>query len=320
MAERQEPGELDAAARHAIKLAPEEVARWLLPTLSADLTFVRWLDTEMIAFPGEPRRRCDTVAELVSRSGKQAPWALVIEVEARPRSAIRVRLPEYQLRVLRRVRHGPHGREPYQVAGALIVLKGEQRGMEIQMELPDTSLRFSWAASVMNEAKQDAKEVMAQIKAKKLGLGILPWVALMSGADDPEAAEEWARLILLETDEERRRDYVGVARLFAEWTRRTEIWKKALEGWDMETWKSETIETWRNQGDLRTKRADLIEVMELKFKCEVPADMRQRIQQTTDITTLARWLKQVMLLTSLDDVRREMQQPTGQSTNGAAGS
>src|SRR5947199_4544460 len=118
--------DLDQTARFALKLAPAEALRWLLPRLDADLTFRRWLDTEMIAFPGEPRRRCDTVAELVSRSGLQAPWALVVEVEARPRAAMVGRLPEYLLRVFRRVRHGPRGRDPYLVAGVLIVLTGEQ--------------------------------------------------------------------------------------------------------------------------------------------------------------------------------------------------
>src|SRR5690349_11244553 len=140
MPAQTEPGELDATARYAIKLAPGEVIRWTELTLSADLTFARWLDTEMIAFPGEPRRRCDTVAELVSRSGGQPPWALVVEVEARPRAAMIGRFPEYLLRVFRRVRHGPRGRDPYLVAGVLIVLTGEQRGRQVEMRLPDTTL------------------------------------------------------------------------------------------------------------------------------------------------------------------------------------
>jgi hypothetical protein len=66
--------ELDEATRYALKLAPTEHLAWLLPRLDTDLEWRRWLDTETIAFPGEPKRRCDTVAELVSRKGTQLPW------------------------------------------------------------------------------------------------------------------------------------------------------------------------------------------------------------------------------------------------------
>src|SRR5437588_1916685 len=116
--------ELDQAARFALKIAPAEALHWLLPELDPDLTFTRWLDTETIAFPGEPRRRCDTVAELVSRTGQSPPWAVVLEVEARPRSTILDRLLEYEARLLRKLRHGPHRRDRYLVAGVLILLTG----------------------------------------------------------------------------------------------------------------------------------------------------------------------------------------------------
>src|SRR5689334_507309 len=114
--------ELDQTARYALKMAPAEALHWLVPDLNPDLVFRRWLDTEMIAFPGEPKRRCDTVAELVSRGGAGPPWALVLEVEARLRSTILDRLLEYQLRVMRKLRHGPPRRDRYQVAGVLILL------------------------------------------------------------------------------------------------------------------------------------------------------------------------------------------------------
>src|SRR3954452_9758701 len=112
--------ELDQTARFALKVAPAEALRWLLPGLDADLAFRRWLDTEPIAFPGEPRRRCDTVAELVSRSGQSPPWAFVVEVEARPRSTFLDRVLEYVARLLRKLRHGPRRRDRYQVGAAVI--------------------------------------------------------------------------------------------------------------------------------------------------------------------------------------------------------
>src|SRR5262245_20909241 len=59
---------LDTTARYGLKVSPAETLAWLVPELDPDLEYSRWLDTEMIAFPGEPQRRCDTVAELLSQS------------------------------------------------------------------------------------------------------------------------------------------------------------------------------------------------------------------------------------------------------------
>jgi hypothetical protein len=61
--------ELEQAAHFALKTVPAEAIAWMLPDLSPDLAFTR-LETNLIAFPGEPGRRCDTVAELLSRSAR----------------------------------------------------------------------------------------------------------------------------------------------------------------------------------------------------------------------------------------------------------
>ena len=119
--------DLDQASRYALKILPAESLHWLLPRLDPQRAFRRWLDTETIAFPGEPKRRCDTVAELVHREGLEPPWALIVEVEARARSAIVERLLEYELRSAARARHGPHQRDRYQVGAVLIVLTGVRK-------------------------------------------------------------------------------------------------------------------------------------------------------------------------------------------------
>jgi hypothetical protein len=119
--------ELDQTARFLLKYRPAETLRWLVPDLDPDLRIARWLDTEMVAFPGEPRRRCDTVAELVSASGQSPPWALVLEVEGEKRANIVARLLEYLARLMRKLRHGPHQRDQYQLAAVLLVLTGGRR-------------------------------------------------------------------------------------------------------------------------------------------------------------------------------------------------
>ena len=77
-------GVYDQAARYASNLDPPGFLPWLLGGLDPDLVFRRWLDTQTIPFPGDPDRRCDTVAELVSASGTQPPWAVVNELQTQP--------------------------------------------------------------------------------------------------------------------------------------------------------------------------------------------------------------------------------------------
>jgi hypothetical protein len=74
----------DKAARKAIKLNPYGLLLRLLIGLDRDLRFARWLETQLVPFPGEPERRCDTVAELVSVSDTQPPWACVVEPQGYP--------------------------------------------------------------------------------------------------------------------------------------------------------------------------------------------------------------------------------------------
>ncbi len=173
--------ELDQTARYALKLAPAEVVPWLLPDLDPDLGFARWLDTETIAFPGEPGRRCDTVAELVSRTGRSAPWALVLEVEARPRSTILDRMLEYEARLLRKLRHGPRCRDRYQVAAVLIFLRGRKKHLKLQMRLPGTDVVLDLTVRVLSLAQQSAAGTLERIGRGELGRSILPWAPLMAG-------------------------------------------------------------------------------------------------------------------------------------------
>jgi hypothetical protein len=161
-----------------------EALRWLMPKLDADLAFTRWLDTETIAFPGEPQRRCDTVAELVSRTGQSSPWAVVLEVEARPRSTIVARLLEYLGRLLRKLRHGPHHRDPYLMAGVVIFLTGRKKELGLKMHLPGTDIALNWKVGVRSMGLRQATASLKQLDRGKLGRVVLPWVPLMAGGGE----------------------------------------------------------------------------------------------------------------------------------------
>jgi len=111
----------DQAARFAVKLDADGFLRWLLSGMDADMRFRGWLDTQTVPMPGDPDRRCDTVAELAHGGGQAPPWAVVLEAQTRPDSDLPDRLLEYLARLRRELRHGPHGRDRYQLGAAEVV-------------------------------------------------------------------------------------------------------------------------------------------------------------------------------------------------------
>jgi hypothetical protein len=307
--------ELDQTARYALKMVPPEVIAWVLPDLDADLRFTRWLDTETIAFPGEPRRRCDTVAELVSRSGQSPPWALVFEVEARPRATILERVLEYELRLFRKLRHGPRKRDRYLVAGVVFFLSGRKKDLKWQMRLPNTDIGSNCTVRPVNLADHAAAGLLERIARGELGRSILPWAPLMQGAASAAVAQEWVRLATQEADAQRRSDYAGLAEVFADWAGHRPIWTQPLEG-IVNMWQSQVIREWKDAGRqearLEERRSALVKVLQKRFPPEIPADLTQMIQQSTDPEQLSRWFDAALDAPSLDAVRNVIQpSPTG---------
>jgi hypothetical protein len=60
------------AARLAMKEEPRGQLRWLFPRLPDWLGYRRWLDSQSAPRPGEPDRRCDTIADLGDERGLTA--------------------------------------------------------------------------------------------------------------------------------------------------------------------------------------------------------------------------------------------------------
>lgn len=320
--------ELDQASRFAIKRTPTDVRHWLLPLFDHDFEFVRMLDTRMIAFPGEPKRRCDTVAEFVSRSGTQPPWAIIFEVEARPRAPILDRLLEYKCRVVRKLRHGPHLRDRYRVAALVLFLSGTMRELKIDMWMAGEEIGLVGVMKSIELSTMSAAETLARIARGELGRGILFWIALMSGAGDAGVVAEWLRLASEEPDADRRSEYGGIALIFANWAGHGTIWQKALEGWNVE--KIEIVERWKaeartegrreghREGALQTARANLLKLLGFRFTSELPTALTELIKKQADPDRLSAWYDAALAAASLEAFQQGITTSQIQPGNGVS--
>jgi hypothetical protein len=61
--------DFDRAARCAVKECPIATLGWLFPHLQPSVRYRGWLDAQSAPRPGEPDRRCDTIAELADDEG-----------------------------------------------------------------------------------------------------------------------------------------------------------------------------------------------------------------------------------------------------------
>lgn len=125
-------GVFDQAARYAAKLDPAGLFAWLVPRFAASHHFQRFIDTSLLAFPGEPDRICDTVAELTPAGEDGQLWLLDVEFQSEPDADILERLAEYAYRLRREVRHGPGAGGKYAVASVLANLTGPPQAAELR--------------------------------------------------------------------------------------------------------------------------------------------------------------------------------------------
>jgi hypothetical protein len=303
-------GVFDQASHYAVKLDPEGFFAWRLPQFTAQFTFLGWLDVSTIAFPGEPNRVCDTVAEFGPRDGVGARRILDVECQSEPDPDMLERLGEYSFRLRREVRHGIGQAGKYQVLGVLLNLTGPEQSAELDLREPSLSeagLYFRAVQFTLRE--EDAAETLKRIASEELARCVLPWIPLMRGGAEMVILEEWKRIALSEPDAKRRADFGGLALVFAELAGRRDVWRQTLEDWNVQV--SQQVLEWqakaRQEGEREGERAgelvrcrkDVTRALEVRFRAPVPSDLAEQVAAQSDLGVLARWFDAAVTADSL---------------------
>jgi hypothetical protein len=296
--------DFDQAARFAAKrLDPPGFLAWILEGFSwAAWRWTGWLDTQTVAFPGEPELRPDIVPTFERQANDAPPLAVIIEVMSEVRWIILDRLAEYAYRVRRELPYQTSPAVSYSVIGFVVNLTGSMESGELSIAPPDCGDLGLWARmKPRNLSTMSASATLAEIDSGRLAKCVLPWVSLMSGGGEPTTIEEWKRLALTETDEEKRRAYAGLVQVFAELSGCDRAWEKGLEGWNMK--RSRIVLEWQREAAVETKRADVLRTLQVRFGGPVPPDITQVIENQNEITTLDTWFDRALTASSLDEMR-----------------
>jgi hypothetical protein len=141
---------------------------------------------------------------------------------------------------------------------------------------------------------------------------VLPFIPLMQGGGEGGIIQQWLALAGAEPDARRRGDHGGLALVFAEAAGRRDVWKQALQGWNMIQsqqvleWQAEARVQGKAEGNVEGTVNALLQVLEVKFG-QVPADLATVMRGTTDLQSLKNWLSVAVRASTLDEFRHSTQ-------------
>ena len=274
----------DKASRYAAKIDPSGFLRWVLDLPPDAFAFRSWLDTRGLPFPGDPDRVSDTVVRLDDPAAGGQPWAIAIEFQTEPDALMFGRLLEYLGQLWRTTKPDAEKGSRFHVGAVVVNLSGTG--------LASRDMRWAGLATKVqvverNLASESADELLGAIERGEHSRALLPWIPLMTGADEAGMIERWKRAGEAEPDDRQRSSLAGLAKVFAEAAGRKELWVKQLEGWNMKV--STVVEEWRLEGEVRGLVAGVLGVLEAKFG-GVPPELADAIRPTTDAAQLRSWL------------------------------
>jgi hypothetical protein len=319
-------GVYDQASHYTLKTEPDSFFLWRFPLWVSRFKFLGWADTSTIAFPGEPDRTCDTVAEFAPRDGSGPYRLLDLEFQSEPDEDMPERQGEYLFRLRRELRRGEGQGGKYRVVGVVVNLTGAPQATDLEMREPALGQAGFWLrVHVVTMRNEQSTELLARIASGELSRGLLPWIPLMSGADDPGIMAEWRRLALEEANESRRADYGGLALVFAELAGRHDAWKQALGDWNVKQsqqvleWQRQARQEGQERGRLEQNRSIVLRLLQLRFGV-VPVDIATAVNEITDLAVLDRWVDAAATVVDLAAFRAAISlhpAPPHAETNGA---
>jgi hypothetical protein len=153
-----------------------------------------------------------------------------------------------------------------------------------------------------NLAHENAGATLNGIASGTLAPCVLPWIPLMRDGDDPGIIQRWLELAQAEPNSQRRGEYGGLARVFAEATPHFSSWNQTLKGWNMRD--SQVVQEWIAEGEIIGEIKALLRLLEKKFPPGAPAELKETINKSTNLDQLKRWFDAAIDAGSLDEFRR----------------
>jgi hypothetical protein len=296
----------DQASRCAARLDPPGFLGWVFDLPPDGFAFEAWPDTRNIPFPGDPDRTNDTVARVADTSTAGPPWAVAVEFQSRPDPDMFARLLVYLGCLSPALRPDPERGSRFQLGAAVVNLTGTGTASR-RMTWDRIGLVTELRTGERNLEREQADALVGEIESGRRPRAILPWVALLAGAEAIDLIDRWKRAAAAEPDSRRRSDYAGLARVFAERAGRKDVREKQLEGWNVE--ESTVVNGWIAQGEARGEargaakatRASIVRIATKRFDAP-SSEQLAALDAITDLDRLARLDDRLLDAVNWDDL------------------
>jgi hypothetical protein len=300
--------EFDKASRYLAKQDPPGFFAWLWRYAVTPLLFHSWLAARRLALPVEEDRTCDNVAAFRLPDRPEPTHVLIVDFKAQAQSGALNQLLDYVVRL--QTEPPPEGTVlPPLVGGAVINLTGAPQPASLDVHFPGIS-ECDWHFGILQRTlrEESAAATLADITAGRTTRWLLPWIPLMHEGGEAAIMEGWKQAAEAEPDEQVRATLAGLALVFAELADRIDVWKHALEGWNVR--KSQVVEEWREEGRAEGREEGRVEALQeiiltllRKRFSIVPAPLVQRIEASTDIARLQTALEQILDIRSPEQLQ-----------------
>lgn len=296
-------GVYDQAARWAAQAEAEAVVGRLLRGTGLALRFREWVSSRTTPAPGETDRTADQVAALGDEAHPDRPWLLLVEFQsAHDPEKLDITLQEAaRLRV--EVRHGPDRQHKYRILTALVYLRGRCPEPVLHMTAPNGQ-GTRHAPVVWDVEADEAGATLEALAQGQATWGVLFWIPLMHGADDPGIIARWRELASALPTERLRGDLARIALIFAELAGRALVWRQGMEGWNVtesplvNSW----IETAEQEARLEEAREFMRLILETRFSIPIPEEVLGTINAQPSRALLVQWSKAALTASSLEEV------------------
>ncbi len=238
--------DFDQAARYAARMDPDAFLGWALTLPAEAFGFAGWLDTRGVTFPGGDDRTGDTVAHVTRADAGGEPWLFAVEFQLEPDAEMFGRMLEYLGNLWRRVKPDGERGSRFAPVGVVVNLTGTGNATR-EYVWPAAGVNTTLQVNERNLATESAEELLVKIGTGVVSRAVLPWVPLMTGADEAGIVKWWRELAEAEPDDRRRSNYGGLAKIFADAAGRFPLWSHALEGWNMK--RSRAVLEWLEEGE-----------------------------------------------------------------------
>jgi hypothetical protein len=304
-------GDFDQAARWTADARIEAVLQRLRRETGVLFSFQEWTGERATTRPGDPERSADHVLIASEAENPKARWLLVFEFQTEhdPDKLDGVLLEVAPLRVQKR--HGPLASLKYRVLPVFVYLTGTCPERELDMRTPSGRGVLNGPV-VWEVAGDDAAGALEEVASGRADWGLLFWVALMMGAEDPKVIARWMELALAVNDGKSVADLVQMALVFAELAGRSLAWRKEMEARRMEG-ESQVMNAIRERAAkkavLQERRENLLRLLRQRFPgVPIPDDVRELVTNQDSLDLLQIWFDLILPARTMDEYRDRLRQ------------